>query len=69
MSSKVGIVRKDGVIVRVEKSAFETDERLHVRAWYCANQDDAITEKTIADSHMWVNTKYLRMKYIDKHGN
>lgn len=60
MSAQFGLVRYRGYMHRVEKSAFETDERLMDRTWYRAT-----TGATNEQSHIWTNQKYFNMKYID----
>lgn len=68
MSSTVGIVRAKGKIYRIEKTQYENDDMLFMRAWYCASQDK-VDAKTVSDSHVWVNSKYLHMKYVETNGN
>lgn len=68
MSANIGIVKINGVIYRVAKSPFETDERLYDRAWFCAKKG-CVDNVTQSQSHMWANEKYFKMKYIDNNGN
>lgn len=64
MSSQFGLVRMNGKLYKIEKVPHETDERLQERAWFCAKRD-SVNNKTISDSHIWINQKYFGMKYKD----
>lgn len=64
MSAQFGIVRTAGFFYRVPKAAFETDERLQDRSWYCA-KTGKVDDVTISRSHIWSNEKYFSMKYND----
>lgn len=68
MSANIGIVRLNGRMYRVDKSAFETDDRLYMRTWFCAKRG-SVDLKTMSNSQRWVNEKYFNMKYIDTDGN
>ena len=65
MSANFATIRLRGDIKRIPKSAFETDDKLYVRAWYCATSD-TIDDVVISNSHKHANEKYFNMKYIDK---
>lgn len=66
MSAQFGIVRMNGKLYKIYKTPYETDERLQARAWFCARKN-ATDDKTVSDSHIWVNEKYFGMKYKDGH--
>lgn len=63
------IVRYKGILYRIPKTAFETEERAHDRAWYVAKKingtclDQNEYEKILNESHMYVNKKYFGMEY------
>jgi hypothetical protein len=63
------IVRYRGVIYRVPKASFETEERAHDRAWYIAKglyelkKDSYDYGAIINESHIYVNKKYFDMEY------
>lgn len=68
------IVRYHGIIYRVPKSIFETEEIAQDRAWYIAKKLDTwITSSSPTDqieydailneSHIYANKKYFQMEY------
>lgn len=65
------VIRHRGVIYRVRKAPFETEERAHDRAWHIAKRMASKEPGTrvnehatlVCESHMWANEKYFNMKY------
>ena len=71
MSHGCCIVRYNGVVYRVPKGAFETEEMAQDRAWYVAKKLDKWTsppdqveyELILNESHIYANKKYFGMEY------
>ena len=62
----------NGIVYRVPKSNFETEERAQDRAWYIAKKidkwpngkpDDVEYEAILNESHIYINKKYFNMEY------
>lgn len=64
MSAQFGLVRTGGFFYRIPKAAFESDERVQDRTWFCA-KEGKVDGITVSRSHMWSNEKYFNMKYND----
>jgi hypothetical protein len=66
------MVRYHGVIYRVPKASFDTEERAQDRAWYIAckikswpngKPDQVEYEALLNESHIYANKKYFGMEY------
>ncbi len=65
------IVRYNGVIYRVPRTPYESEERAQDRAWYVAKKinewpgkpDGAEYEAILNESHIYINKKYFGMEY------
>lgn len=72
MTANYCIVRYKGIIYRVPKTLFETEERAQDRAWYIAKKldswisapvDQVEYEAILNESHIYSNQKYFKMEY------
>lgn len=52
------MIRHQGVIYRIAKQPFETDEQAHDRGWWLIKNGGSVN-----DSLKWMYEKYLRVKY------
>lgn len=72
MTANYCIVRYKGIIYRVPKTLFETEERAQDRAWFVAKKiatsisssiEPTEYEAILNESHIYSNQKYFQMEY------